>query len=107
MMDADLIQVGVKLLTNSLYEGYVRVTFTKKDGSERVMVCTKQLGLIPEEKHPKPKSQESVIHEDFEIEDSSPRDPQLITVFDVEKQDWRSFRYTTVKNVEVTDRASI
>ena len=105
-MDADLIHVGVEMLTRYLYEGHVTVVFTKKDGSERTMTCTKQLALIPQEKHPKT----TVVNEALVVTAiKTPRehDPELITVFDVEKQDWRSFRYTTVKNIQFPDRPTV
>lgn len=109
MMDADLIQVGVDMLTRYLYEGHVTVVFTKKDGSERTMNCTKQLALIPVEKHPKPKpAKEGTDGFDIsKIEQVQERDPQLVTVFDVDKQDWRSFRYTTVKDIKFPDRPTV
>lgn len=34
-------------------DGFATVTFTKKDGSERVMECTQNLGNVPEESQPK------------------------------------------------------
>jgi hypothetical protein len=40
-------------LLNCLNNGWVHVEFTKKDGSERAMLCTRNIGLINEDHHPK------------------------------------------------------
>lgn len=37
-----------QLLENSLNSSYTTVTFTKADGTERVMECTRDSGLIPD-----------------------------------------------------------
>ena len=71
-------------LLTALSEGKVSVTFTKLNGEERVMVCTKQFDLIPEEhraKSDKPHKQSD----------------EVIPVFDLDKQAWRSFRNDSVK----------
>jgi len=101
IINADLVQVGVDMLTKYLHEGIVEVKFTKKDGTERVMNCTKVTELIPEAKRPKPK--EVVVNDTLEVFESTMRirPAQLITVFDVDKQDWRSFNYTTIKSIKL------
>lgn len=64
------------------------VTFLKKDGSERVMRCTTNLDMIPAEKHPKG---------DKPISESAEKKVETAKrVFDLEKQEWRSFRYDSV-----------
>ena len=73
-------------LIKKLYEGVTTVKFTKKDGSERVMQCTRSASLIPTEFQPKTETVES----ETEVSDN-------IRVFDVEKQGWRSFNFTTLK----------
>lgn len=101
IIDSKLIEVGVQMLTKYLNEGIVEVKFTKKDGTDRVMNCTKVEHLIPKEKQPKPK--EVVINDTLEVLESEirVRPLQLITVFDVDKQDWRSFNYTTIKSIKL------
>lgn len=69
-------------LLKSLAEGVISVTFTKKDGTDRVMLCTRKSSLIPTEFHPK--------GETVETGDN-------IRVFDVEKNGWRSFNLSTLK----------
>jgi hypothetical protein len=76
---------GKDWLKGLLHFGLVTVTFTKKDGSEREMVCTLDSARIPEEKLPKgstrTKSEES------------------LAVFDVEKEEWRSFRWDSIVTI--------
>jgi DNA-nicking Smr family endonuclease len=62
------------------------VTFTKKDGSERKMRCTLNENAIPSEKSPK--------------KAGKAQSEEAIAVFDVEKSDWRSFRFDSVKKIE-------
>lgn len=74
-------------LINALWSGDVVVTFTKKDGSERVMKCTLQESKIPQEYTPK--GTERKVNDN------------VLAVFDVENQGWRSFRFDSVKNFTV------
>lgn len=68
-----------------LREGTCEVTFTKVNGEERVMECTLQFDMIPEELHPK-----SDGNSDSEV------NTEVVKVFDLEKQGWRSFRVDSV-----------
>lgn len=70
------------LLDENLSE--VCITFTKKDGTERILKCTLIESRIPENKRPKSSS-------------NSVSSDEAIRVFDVENQDWRSFRWDSVK----------
>jgi hypothetical protein len=76
-------------LKDALKKGIVSVTFTKADGSKRTMHCTLNGELIPEDKRPIGNSVHLV------------KDPDLFKVFDLDKQDWRSFRKERVLNYEV------
>jgi hypothetical protein len=60
----------------------VELYFKKQDGTERKMRCTLNVRDIPEDKLPKGSSRK--VPEDS------------IAVFDIEKQDWRSFRYDSI-----------
>lgn len=62
------------------------ITFMKKDGTERKMLCTLNENAIPSEKMPK--------------NTGKSQSEEVIAVFDVEKTDWRSFRFDSVKNIE-------
>jgi hypothetical protein len=74
-------------IQNALIEANVLVYFTKKDGSVRKMKCTLMESAIPPDK--KPKSSKKLKTGDS------------IAVFDLEQQDWRSFRFDSVKDVTV------
>ena len=73
-------------IVKKLKTGEVIVTFTKKDGTERVMKCTLKEDLVPSS----------------ELE-SKGRKPNLeiLSVWDLEKDAWRSFRLDSIKTVEV------
>lgn len=69
-----------------LVEGNALVNFTKKDGTEREMLCT--LINIPSDKAPK------------ESEDKPEYSKEAIRVFDIEKQEWRSFRLDSINSIK-------
>ena len=66
------------------------ITFTKKDGTERVMKCTLKPDAIP------------VVETKPLAEGKAPRKESTtsIRVFDLEKSEWRSFTTTSVSRVE-------
>lgn len=68
--------------------GPVTVYFLKKDGTERKMRCT----LKPEEvkEYEKKTDRVKTVNE------------ETCPVFDLEKQEWRSFRFDAVTKVEFT-----
>lgn len=76
-------------LKSVLKETSVRVTFTKKDGSSRVMECTLDPKLLPQRTL---------------TESTKPRksNETTISVYDLESQDWRSFIIKNVTRVELT-----
>lgn len=65
----------------------VTVVFTKLDGSERKMVCTLVEGKIPTDKKPYTQTTPATTSE------------QAVRVFDLEIEEWRSFRWDSVKRV--------
>ena len=64
----------------------VTISFTKKDGTKRKMFCTLAESKIPEEKMPK--------------NSGKSKSDDALAVFDVEKNDWRSFRWDSVTKIE-------
>lgn len=66
------------------------VVFTKKDGSEREMLCTLIESRIPTEKQPKTQTTS---------ESTGQGNDSAVRVFDTEKQEWRSFRWDAIKEV--------
>ena len=72
-------------LIECLRAGVVNVSFTKIDGSKRIMNCTLSMDLIPTDQQPKGE------------DDKLPLDEvAVIPVFDVDLQEWRSFRKDNV-----------
>lgn len=64
------------------------ITFTKKDGTERDMFCTLSESRIPVDKQPK------------ETQQNPSTGGSALRVFDTVKQEWRSFRWDSIKRVE-------
>lgn len=73
-------------LIAELHDRNMVVTFTKKDGSERKMICTLADDRIPENLHPKGTGVKY--------------DPDQVRVFDLEKGEWRSFLFSSVTAIE-------
>jgi hypothetical protein len=77
-------------LKSMLQIGPATITFTKADGTERVMQCTLEAKELPP----------VVIKED-----AKPRKETVSTkalrVFDLEKKEWRSFTTKNVKHIEL------
>lgn len=80
-----------KWLKSHLDFGPVTVTFTKVDGSERIMECTTNSELIPkvEQASSEPKKEKK-------------KSDEAITVYDLQANGWRSFRWDSVKQVRFT-----
>ena len=72
-------------LIGNLFESVVEVTFTKKDGTERVMNCTLMEDYLPET---------TGVGKAASLD--------ALSVYDVDKEDWRSFRWDSVKAVKIS-----
>lgn len=68
-----------------------KVTFTKVDGTERVMRCTLEANKLPP----------VVIKEDAKPRKET-TSTKALRVFDVEKQEWRSFTIKNIKRIEIS-----
>ena len=64
-----------------------KVTFIKADGSTREMICTTDSRVVPATKRT---GKAESVHND-----------ELVTVYEVDKQQWRSFYADTVMSVEL------
>lgn len=80
-----------KWLKDILSVTEARVTFTKVDGTERIMKCT-----LEPEKLPKVELKENA--KPRKVSDST----KALRVFDVEKQEWRSFTIKNIKRIELS-----
>ena len=88
--EADL-KLFKKWLKSHLKFGPVTVTFTKKDGSERIMKCTiNPTYIMFKEPTSVESKREKKINED------------VMPVFDMEAGHWKSFRWDSIKSVSFT-----
>lgn len=76
---------GRKWLKELLQSQEVKISFKKVDGTEREMACTLLETRIPVEKLPK--------------NSGKAKSDDVLAVFDLEKQDWRSFRWDSVTKI--------
>lgn len=63
------------------------VTFTKKDGTERVMKCTLRPDLLP-------------VQEVSDGKEPRKQNDSIMSVYDVDANGWRSFTIRSVKSVQ-------
>jgi len=78
-------------LQGLLKDGEVNVTFFKADGTIREMRCTLESSLLPKV--------------DFEPKEGATprkRSDEALAVFDLDKNEWRSFRFDKIKEVRYT-----
>ena len=87
MKDLDLNMLTRNKLIETLKTGVCTITFKKVDGSERVMKGTLAASMLPEQK-----DVEEIIQE------APPRkeNQDVVAVYDVEKEGWRSFRIENI-----------
>lgn len=79
-------------IKNILSTGKVKVTFKKVDGTDRVMLCTTMPELLPK--------QETTPEGEEPKKERKPN-PEVQVAFDLEKNEWRSFRYDRIISVEL------
>lgn len=72
-----------------LKTGIAVVTFTKKNGETRVMRCTQVMDHVPTDKHP--------------TGTGTPYTDSQVRVFDLDKEEWRSFLRGSVTDVQPED----
>lgn len=71
-------------LKSNLFTSIVNVTFIKKDGTQRLLRCTLKPDLLP---------QQTDIEE--AVQKKTPN-PDVLAVWDLENDGWRSFRYDSI-----------
>jgi hypothetical protein len=80
-----------------LQKGPVTVVFVKADGTEREMKCTLSHDLLPTVPTPNKAAEPEVVQES-----KKPRkepDVHSLRVFDLDKNEWRSFRFERLRKV--------
>lgn len=75
-----------------LQKGSITVTFTKADGTDREMLCTLDLTKLP----PVAAPVDGIVKE---AKERKKPDEHSLRVFDLEKNEWRSFRFDRLKKV--------
>jgi hypothetical protein len=83
--DSKAAKKGRKWLAGMLEQSVVEVTFTKKDGTERVMNCTLLEDYLPETTGA-----------------GRSAGSDALAVFDVDADGWRSFRWDSIKTVKLS-----
>ena len=83
--DSKAAKKGRKWLAGMLEQSIVEVTFTKKDGTERVMNCTLLEDYLPETTGA-----------------GRSAGSDALAVFDVDVDGWRSFRWDSIKAVKLS-----
>ena len=83
--DSKVAKKGRKWLAGMLEQSVVEVTFTKKDGTERVMNCTLLEDYLPETTGA-----------------GRSAGSDALAVFDVDADGWRSFRWDSIKAVKLS-----
>jgi hypothetical protein len=83
--DSKAAKKGRKWLAGILEQSIVEVTFTKKDGIQRVMNCTLLEDYLPETTGA-----------------GRSAGSDALAVFDVDADGWRSFRWDSIKAVKLS-----
>ena len=73
---------GRTRLISLLEERPIEIVFTKKDGTERTMKCTLMEDYLPET-----------------VGSEKAKNDEVLAVYDLEKEGWRSFRWDSIKEV--------
>ena len=82
------IQDREREITHLLYEHDCEVTFTKKDGTLRTMPCTLRKEAMPQR-------EATALHE------TKLYKPETITVWCLDKSEWRAFKTANVREIRV------
>lgn len=86
----EVVTLNREYISKMLHENICEVTFTKVNGEKRVMPCTLKDGVVPIIEHK---------------EGSEPKKPNLdiLSVYCLDKKEWRSFRVANVTDVKVVE----
>ena len=92
-MAEDLLTSIIDVLDRIRDAGVVKVKFTKKDGTERIMKCTLDFDQIPNEHKPKKVDVSQIL--------KLAKNAKIVHVFDLEKIGWRSIPLDRVEWLDV------
>lgn len=88
------MKVTKEQLEGKLKNNKLIVTFTKVDGTERKMYCTLMEEFLPKKEEPKD-------GEEVKVKKTRKVNPNVLPVWDIEAEGWRSFRIDNVTNFVV------
>jgi hypothetical protein len=91
-LDEDQLRTKEREITNLLWENQCEITFTKVNGEARTMPCTLMASALPAR-------DASKLHE------TRVYNPKNISVWCLDKSEWRSFRTANVTHVKVIGKS--
>jgi hypothetical protein len=98
--DATEKRIFREWLNSLLRSSVVTIEFLKSDNSLRVMRGTLKYELIPTDKYPSTNTTvDDGIRESIEVKRNN---EDLQTIFDLDKGEWRSFRYDRLKAISIS-----
>ena len=77
-----------EILVEGLKRNLMKVVFTKANGEERIMNCTLHDSVLPEQPIREIKKKENL---------------EVLSVWDIDANGWRSFRMDSIKEVKVVE----
>ena len=96
-----------------LSKGIVEVVFTKKDETIRRMICSTSVNVVPKTAFPDKDKVEAVqenrlynVRTSFDNPVEKPKrkqNPDVCSVWDFEKDAWRSFKYDSIISIRMKD----
>lgn len=86
-----MIDIDKTLVVGALHEKVCEIVFTKANGDERVLHGTLKEDLLP---------QQIDVEEAIQKKTKKPN-PDVLAVYDVQAEGWRSFRWDSVKNINL------
>lgn len=82
-----MIIINKDILRAELKEGVKTITFTKTDGTQRVLKCTLQESVLPQVDASKATT-------------TKKQNDDALAVWDIENAGWRSFRFDSIISVQ-------
>ena len=96
---AETLTSAIEFLKLIKSEESVNVKFIKKDGTERLMKCTLDFTKIPRDKKPQGVDLTKIL---LKIQKS-----KILSVFDLEKQDWRSIPFDKLEYLQTPSNKKV
>jgi len=96
---AETITSAIEFLQKIKNEFEVFVRFIKKDGTPRLMKCTLDFERIPKDKKPKGVDLTKIL---MKIQKS-----KILSVYDLEKEDWRSVPFDRLEYLQTPSNKKV